>query len=155
MRWTQRVEWGRAPLGLRRGAWLGSKMDCRGQPTQYNWLCATPMVAQHMLSIDIYRALLFITWTSKPWSDRANTTEPGNPCAQLSLAPPREQLDPERPRPSRESPPPPLTLTTRPRPSQGEGDSRLNHGHTGLSHARYVRQVCARWISRTTAGWSS
>jgi hypothetical protein len=40
------------PLGLERGAWLGSKMGCGGQPTQYNGLCTTPMVAQHMLSID-------------------------------------------------------------------------------------------------------
>jgi hypothetical protein len=60
MRWTQSVEWGRAPLGLRRGPWLGSKMGRRGQPTQYNGMCTTPMVAQHMLSIDIYRAPLFI-----------------------------------------------------------------------------------------------
>jgi hypothetical protein len=46
------IDWGRALVGLGRGAWLGSKTGRGGQPTQYNGLCATPMVAQHMQSID-------------------------------------------------------------------------------------------------------
>jgi hypothetical protein len=43
---------GEGAAWTQRGAWLGSKTGRGGQPTQYNGLCATPVVAQHMLSID-------------------------------------------------------------------------------------------------------